>query len=1217
MARVDIGTLVASVDANTRGYERGMLKIEALTKAVTKSIEKSGDDVVKSNKKSEKSVKDLNKSFKDAVAGAVSFGAAAKMLKIPAIVSAVRPAIAGINALGGGAIIAANSLSSLSGSLVGLPFLLGAVGQGAITAKLAMGGLSEGMKALATGDAEKIKETMKTLPAATQKASRELFKMRGAISSMKAAAAGGFLPGLVDGAKAAYKNLPILNTVLKSTGKTMGNLAKEAGNLVGSKGFGKDFATMSGRNNALLKTMGNSLLLLARSFMSAMVAAKPMTDALTKWIGQAGVFISKSLGAAAASGKLTAFFERSVQGMKQWGHTIRDFGVALFNVFKGGAKGGQQFLDWIEKSAAKVRKWSVDNKENIDKFFLSIQPPLKEAGLLLGDFAKAFMRIGDAQGMAALTQIIRTVRKELLPALEALATGLDPAAFDNIVKLAAGIARFLNMGSFDPVMKLAGAIGELASVLASAVAMVPGLGQLIGTITMLGLASKLVKFSSLITGFRLLSREARGAGKDIDGATKSMSTMSKLGIVGGVILATTTAVGTFSKETINGGKSVDQLAEALTNLKPGAEAVRLGLEGANYKAMGFNDSLAAISDNHWWDNMKGSLGGLLGLGNNMDLMRQSVSDTSDALSKMVMDGNGDKAKAVFEGLRKSWVDSGQDAAIFDSAMQSYKDTLKATGDEAKTAADKIKETDDAVKALNDTFQSQLETEVNWRRTMKESANALVGLKAGLNKNKDGLNLNTVAGQQATDKFIEMARAADGAAKAASDQGQWGKAKSILDTTRGAIEKQLIAFGMSETAAKKYVDQLLAIPPSVTTKINADTAQANANVASLVYMAKWLDGKTILTHYKATGSAPSAKGDGRQQDTTREDATGGYVTGPGTSTSDSIRAWLSNREYVIKASSVAKYGVGFFDKLNAGAYAAGGLVRKFASGGSTSKKTAKESRQDRAEKRLKRVAQVSRDYHGTPTRDGKVYRSHETGSGKKFKDGFFSAAEFKQLVKQYGNSVKGAFKALNNTMMGAANGALEKWKAKSKVWFDQRDQTADQMKSFANVGSYSPSDGQKATAKGAITNMQQRLAAIKKFSANLKTLVKWKLNRTTLRDIIAQGPDAGGQLAQALVDGGIGNIASMNQTQAEINKVANEVGSVDATAATGMSESTARAIRDAKPVLNVHEGAVKINITGADKATKAAIQRDVEKAVRQAFAELARSAAQSASTASRR
>ena len=53
--------------------------------------------------------------------------------------------------------------------------------------------------------------------------------------------------------------------------------------------------------------------------------------------------------------------------------------------------------------------------------------------------------------------------------------------------------------------------------------------------------------------------------------------------------------------------------------------------------------------------------------------------------------------------------------------------------------------------------------------------------------------------------------------------------------------------------------------------------------------------------------------------------GGNVTGPGTATSDSIPAWLSDGEYVIKASSVDKYGKEFFDGLNTQKFANGGPV----------------------------------------------------------------------------------------------------------------------------------------------------------------------------------------------------------------------------------------------------------------------------------------------------
>lgn len=63
------------------------------------------------------------------------------------------------------------------------------------------------------------------------------------------------------------------------------------------------------------------------------------------------------------------------------------------------------------------------------------------------------------------------------------------------------------------------------------------------------------------------------------------------------------------------------------------------------------------------------------------------------------------------------------------------------------------------------------------------------------------------------------------------------------------------------------------------------------------------------------------------------ATGGYISGRGTGTSDSIPAMLSNGEFVIKASSVKKYGTNFLNAVNDGSFSRIPVrVAKFANGG---------------------------------------------------------------------------------------------------------------------------------------------------------------------------------------------------------------------------------------------------------------------------------------------
>ena len=63
------------------------------------------------------------------------------------------------------------------------------------------------------------------------------------------------------------------------------------------------------------------------------------------------------------------------------------------------------------------------------------------------------------------------------------------------------------------------------------------------------------------------------------------------------------------------------------------------------------------------------------------------------------------------------------------------------------------------------------------------------------------------------------------------------------------------------------------------------------------------------------------------------AEGGFITGPGTATSDSIPAMLSNGEYVINADAVRRIGVPTLNAINTGA------VSRFAQGGYVSQGTA--------------------------------------------------------------------------------------------------------------------------------------------------------------------------------------------------------------------------------------------------------------------------------------
>lgn len=133
----------------------------------------------------------------------------------------------------------------------------------------------------------------------------------------------------------------------------------------------------------------------------------------------------------------------------------------------------------------------------------------------------------------------------------------------------------------------------------------------------------------------------------------------------------------------------------------------------------------------------------------------------------------------------------------------------------------------------------------------------------------------------------------------------GKMQAIRDTFIKVAESE----GQSADQANALADQLGLLPSKVDVQVAADTSAARRAIDQFLAAYQGAPVRIAVTG----GSGGITK------------ASGGYISGPGTSTSDSIPALLSDGEYVVKASSVAQYGRAFFDSVNAGRFASGGMV----------------------------------------------------------------------------------------------------------------------------------------------------------------------------------------------------------------------------------------------------------------------------------------------------
>ncbi|WP_395599540.1 tape measure protein [Pseudomonas sp. A1437] len=220
-------------------------------------------------------------------------------------------------------------------------------------------------------------------------------------------------------------------------------------------------------------------------------------------------------------------------------------------------------------------------------------------------------------------------------------------------------------------------------------------------------------------------------------------------------------------------------------------------------------------------------------------------------------------------------------------------------------------------------------------------------------------LNGINGKQLTtaekslkglETQVELAKAAYEAQMTAFDQ-QLAFAQAQMDALNG-VDNSVMGVTAAINAMNAAVVAALA---GVGTKPSANTPQNNATIVDTLYQsvlgrgtkgdeagaAFWaaqLQSGAMGYDQIAKAIAQGAMGNSAESAATKANAgkylgipgyaTGGLINGPGTGTSDSIFARLSNGEYVMSADAVQMFGTGLLDQMNAGqlpAFSTGGGI----------------------------------------------------------------------------------------------------------------------------------------------------------------------------------------------------------------------------------------------------------------------------------------------------
>ncbi len=157
------------------------------------------------------------------------------------------------------------------------------------------------------------------------------------------------------------------------------------------------------------------------------------------------------------------------------------------------------------------------------------------------------------------------------------------------------------------------------------------------------------------------------------------------------------------------------------------------------------------------------------------------------------------------------------------------------------------------------------------------------------------------------------------------EAQIARLKAQLDKPNGGSG----ATAQPSQGDVRRVDNASTEEADKTATITADTAAADAALQETAAAVDAIPSeKTVVIKTVSEGGSSSFSDAASAWNSTQGFKSGGHIRGPGTATSDSILARLSDGEYVVRAAAVRRYGLGFLHALNGMAlpkFATGGLV----------------------------------------------------------------------------------------------------------------------------------------------------------------------------------------------------------------------------------------------------------------------------------------------------
>lgn len=424
-----------------------------------------------------------------------------------------------------GAMVGIGGLSSIiaqfSGSLLLIPAAIGGAVASIATLTIAVKGVGEALGSM--DDPEKFAQSIKNMGPATKAFTLQIYQFRDVFRGFKQTIQDGLFAPLIKEIEPLIRGLlPTLMEGLRSVANAFGELGAGFAQWLRAPETVEAIAVFLDNMAVALKAMLPGFQAFSNALRTLSTVGSSFFPKLAESFNAIGEKFNAWIDKLNASGELQEWIQNGINAFGSFARTIRDFGLALRNVFKAATNDGGGALGFIEKLSAKFLAWteSVSGNKALTDFFAKVKeatdalmPILKVLGAALMSVVSTFTdsgiatksgllsfftSVGEALKVFAesikasapqLNEILVTLGKGLLDIMKAIGPQLPAlfASFSEVLKtlvpalvtITEKVAEFLAGLSPEQMNALViaiGALGLLGTIL-------PPLTAAIGAIT--------------------------------------------------------------------------------------------------------------------------------------------------------------------------------------------------------------------------------------------------------------------------------------------------------------------------------------------------------------------------------------------------------------------------------------------------------------------------------------------------------------------------------------------------------------------------------------------------------------------------------------------------------------------------------------------------------------------------------------------------------------